>query len=113
MQVSNAKNNAILCLLLACCSLSAYWAEHSWFDACRLDHLSVCRSVQKVYCGKTADWIRMPFEVVSGVGQGLGVLDGVVIVEGEGAVFGMNLEHNIVTSRAFATCSLNYFEDLI
>ena len=28
----------------------------------------------------------MPFEVVSGVGQGMGVLDGVVIVEGEGAV---------------------------
>ena len=28
----------------------------------------------------------MPFEVVSGVGRGMGVLDGVVIVEGEGAV---------------------------
>jgi len=36
-----------------------------------------------VYCGKTAERIRMPFEVVSGVGQGMGVLDGVVIVEGE------------------------------
>jgi len=23
--------------------------------------LSVCQSVWKVYCGKTADWIRMPF----------------------------------------------------
>jgi len=42
---------------------------------CRLSHLSVCRSVsvsvgwliQKVYCGRTADWIRMPFGVVSGV----------------------------------------------
>jgi len=40
---------------------------------CRLDHLSVC--VRKVYCGKTADWIRMPFGVVSGVGLGIGVLD--------------------------------------
>ena len=30
----------------------------------------------------------MPFGVVSGVGRGLGVLDGVVIVEGEGAVLG-------------------------
>ena len=28
-----------------------------------------------VYCGKTADWIRMPFSVVSGVGLGMGVLD--------------------------------------
>jgi len=26
-------------------------------------------------CGKTADWIRMPFGVVSGVGLGMGVLD--------------------------------------
>jgi len=45
----------------------------------RLDHLSVCQSVcllvRKVYCGKTADWIRMPFGMVSGVGRGMGVLD--------------------------------------
>jgi len=27
---------------------------------CHLDHLSVV-CVQKVYCGKTADWIQMPF----------------------------------------------------
>jgi len=54
----------------------------------RLDHLSVCRSVRKVYCGKTADWIRMPFGVMSGVGRGMGALDGVVIVEGKGAVLG-------------------------
>jgi len=37
---------------------------------------SVGLSVQKVYCGKTADWIRMPFGVVSVVGRGMGVLDG-------------------------------------
>ena len=49
-----------------------------------LDHLSVGLSVCKVYCGKTADWIRMLFEVVSGVGRGISVLDGVVIVEGKG-----------------------------
>jgi len=42
----------------------------------RLDHLSVGRSVCKVYCGKMADWIRMPFGMLSGVGRGLGVLDG-------------------------------------
>jgi len=27
----------------------------------RLDHLSVGLSVRKVYCGKTADLIRVPF----------------------------------------------------
>ena len=53
--------------------------------------LCVCVSVRKVYCGKTADWIRMPFGMVNGVGRGMGVLDGVVIIEGEGAVLGVNL----------------------
>jgi len=32
--------------------------------------LSVCLSVQKVYCDKKADWIWMPFGVMSGVGRG-------------------------------------------
>jgi len=45
--------------------------------------LSVGVSVRKVSCGKTAEWIRMPFEMVSGVGRGMGVFDGVVIVEEE------------------------------
>jgi len=53
---------------------------------CRLASLSVCVSVQKVYFDKMADWIWMPFGVVSGVGQGMGVLDGVVIIEAEAAV---------------------------
>jgi len=43
---------------------------------------SVC--VRKVYCGKTADCIRMPFEVVSGLGPGINVLDGVHVPQGEG-----------------------------
>jgi len=56
---------------------------------CRLAHLSVglcvslcvCRSVglsvgPKVYCGKTADWIQMLFEMMSGVDWAMGVLDG-------------------------------------
>jgi len=55
---------------------------------CRSIHLSVGLSVRKVYCGKTAEWIRMPFGMVSGVGQGMDVLDGVVIVESGGAVLG-------------------------
>jgi len=33
-------------------------------------------SVWKVYCGKTADWIWMPFGMVSRVGRGMGELDG-------------------------------------
>jgi len=37
---------------------------------------------------KLADWIRLPFEVVSGVGRGMGVLDGVVIVDGKGQFYG-------------------------
>jgi len=32
--------------------------------------------VRKVYCGKTGDWMRMPFGMVSGVGHGMGVKDG-------------------------------------
>jgi len=43
-----------------------------------LNHLSVC--------DKMADWIRMPFGVVSGVGPGIGVLDGVHVQQGKGAV---------------------------
>ena len=38
--------------------------------------LSVGLSVRKVYCGETADWIRMPFGMVSGVIRGMCVLDG-------------------------------------
>jgi len=52
-----------------------------------LDHLSVCvnQSVGQsicrsakciVSCVKTADWIRVSFGVMSGVGQRMGVLDG-------------------------------------
>jgi len=37
---------------------------------------SVCLSVRKVYCGKTVEWIQMPFRMVSAVGRGMGVLDG-------------------------------------
>ena len=43
----------------------------------------------------------MPFGVVSGVGQGMGVLDGVVIFEEERAVLGVNLGCPIVTIEDF------------
>jgi len=35
-------------------------------------------------CGKMADWIWMPFGVMSGFGQGMGVLDGVHILKRKG-----------------------------
>jgi len=40
----------------------------------------------------------MPFGVVSGVGLGMGVLDGVAIAEGEGRDLGVNLGRRIVTN---------------
>jgi len=52
----------------------------------------------------------MPFGMVSGIGRGMGVLDGVVIVKGKGAVLGVNLGHPIVTNGDFATWLFpNYF----
>jgi len=63
---------------------------------------SVCVCVRKVYCSKMADWIRMPFGVLRGVGREMGILDGVVIVKVEGAVLGVNLGHPIVTNGDFA-----------
>jgi len=52
-------------------SVSAYVSDLS---ACV--YVCLCLSVRKVYCGQTADWIRMPFGMMSGVGRGMGVLDG-------------------------------------
>jgi len=41
--------------------------------------------------------------MVSGVSRGMGVLDGVMIVEGEWAVLGVSLGRPIVSNRDFAT----------
>jgi len=54
----------------------AHYIKHKRLMVSTYLHMSVCRSVRKVYCGKTADWIRMPFGMGSGVGRGMGVLDG-------------------------------------
>jgi len=43
----------------------------------------------------------MLFWVVSGVGRGMGVLDGVEIIKREGAIFVVNVGHPIVTSGDF------------
>ena len=49
-----------------------------FLQAGRLSHVGVglCLCARKVHCGKTADWIRMLFGAVSGVGRRMGVLDG-------------------------------------
>jgi len=65
-------------------------------SSCRL-FPSVDRSVRKVYCGKTADWIRMPFGMVSAVGRGIDALDrGSDRRRGRGS-FEVNLGHPVVT----------------
>jgi len=92
-------------------------------SVCRL----VCLSVRKMYCGKSAEWIRVPFGLVSGVswrgrssfggefgetllhscaemrepielsfavvsavGPGIDVLDGVDVLQGEGGFGGLS-----------------------
>ena len=60
-------------------------------QTCRLSYLSVCQLVQWVNYGEAADWIWMPFEVVSDVDRRMGVLDGVEIVKGEVRILGVNL----------------------
>ena len=73
--------------------------------------LSVGRSVCKMYCGKMADWIRMPFGMVSAVGRGMDVLNGVMIVEEEGTVLGVSWGRPIVSNWDFATWLFpNYFD---
>jgi len=68
-----------------------------------------------VCCGKTVEWIRMLFGMVSGVGRGMGALDRGSDRRKERGSFGVNLGRPIVTSghlamRLFA----NYFgQDLL
>jgi len=81
--------------------------------------LCVCLSVRKMYCGKTADWIRMRFGVVNGVGQGMGVLDGNDVPRRRRGSFGMNLGRPIETNRDFvawlcvslSSCRLGWWWD--
>ena len=44
----------------------------------------------------------MPFGMVSGVSRMMGVLDGVVIIEVQGAVLGVNLGRSTVTNGDYA-----------
>jgi len=43
----------------------------------------------------------MQFGIVSGVGRGMGELDAVVIIEGEGQFLGVNFGCSTVTNGAF------------
>jgi len=54
-----------------------------------------------VYCGKTADRIRMSFGVVSGVGRWMGALDEGGDRRREGAVFGVKFGRPNVTNGTF------------
>jgi len=71
-------------LYISIASIRSIEVEHS-------PRPSVGLSLWKAYCGKMAEWIRMPFGMVSGVGRGMGALDGVVIFEWGRAVLGVNL----------------------
>jgi len=52
----------------------------------------------------------MPFAIVSGIGRGMGILDGGGYLRREGAVMGLNLGRPIVTNGDFATWLFpNYF----
>jgi len=55
---------------------STLLARRYQYNRVRSVYLRVCLLVRKVCCGKTADWIRMPFGMVSVVGRWIGVLDG-------------------------------------
>jgi len=88
---SNKIISASLCISTA--SVSAYLTDLSPSPSvglCVCVRLCVCR---KVYCGKMAEWIRMPFGMVSGVSRMMGVLNRV-----EGAVLGVNLGRPTVTN---------------
>jgi len=63
----------------------AFSIEHKWVleQTCCLSYLLICPVGEM---SKTAHWIWMPFGVVNRVSRGMGVLEGVEIVEGEGAV---------------------------
>jgi len=68
---------------------------HNVSRSCHLSHpsvgLPVCLSVWRVYYGKMADWIWMPFRVVSGVGQVTDVLDGGLYpLRGRGVIGGFS-----------------------
>jgi len=80
-------------------ALGAQLSPSQFPSVCLSVCLSVGRSVQKVYCGKMADWIRMLFGVMSGVGRGMRVLNGRGDCRREGGVLGVNVGRPFVTNE--------------
>jgi len=60
-----------------------------------------CVVSTRVYCAKTADWIRMPFGVASEVGLSMGVLDFGGDRRRERGSLGVNLRRPIITDGYF------------
>jgi len=76
---------------LLAASLTIKRKRLSMLSVCLSVGLSVGRSVgPKGVCDKTADWIWMPFGLVSTVGRGMGdgCITGVESIEGKGQYFG-------------------------
>jgi len=88
-------------LLAAALSINAVERKQVLLQVCHPCHLSVCLSDWEVYCGKMADWIWIQFGVVSGVGRGMGVLDGGGDHRRGRGSFGVNVGHPIVTNGDF------------
>jgi len=61
-QIPQSRKTVVLCCVCVCVCVSAVVTDlsHILFVG-----LLAEQSIQKVYCGKTADWIRMPFGVRS------------------------------------------------
>jgi len=90
----------IASLSISIASVSAYGVDLSPIPSVGR---SVGLCVWKVYCGKTADWIRMPFGMVSGFGRGMGVLDGGGNRRRTRDSFGDEFGRPVVTNGDFVT----------
>jgi len=103
--------------LIAASLVAIQSIKHKWVLAqtCRLADLSVglsiyvsvCLSVRRVYCGKTADCSWMPFGVVSGVGRRMGVLDRGGDRRRGRTFLELNVGHATVTNGDFVTLLLS------
>ena len=78
-----------------------------------MDDLSVGASVCPVHCGKMADQILMPFDIVGQTGPGMRQVVGFGDRSTGSGTSGANLGHAIVTVRVQQCCDValfpNYF----
>ena len=79
--------SAVICIISASLTINIIERKRSWN---RPVAYSVCLVLRSRECtGRTTDWIRMPFGVVSGVSREIDVLDGVHVPRVEGEVLGV------------------------